>query len=249
MQVLAGLCLLLFVATVSVVGVRMLLLASRTRGRHELLMGLGMVQVGMLGYPLTLVAGFGRPVGELNLPLWVAGSLVTDLGLALIYAFTWQVFRPAARWGAALCAAGLAFMLAGLAGATRALATAPPEASSQLVVRGWLFVSMVGFWGCFLWSAIEGFVQHRMARRRLALGLADPVVADRFWLWGVFGLSASAINATSSIANALGLDPSRSPLVLVPMGVLGAVASVAMYLAFLPPAWYLGRVRAHAPPA
>src|SRR5262249_38139567 len=99
---------------------------------------------------------------------------------------------------------------------------------------------------CFLWTAIEGFVHHRLALRRLALGLADPVIANRFLLWGVFGLMASGINATSALANYLALDPSRSPVVLMPMRLLGGPACIAMDCAFSPPAWYLRRVRGAA---
>lgn len=246
MQALAGLCLVLFVLTVTVVGVRMLLLARRTRGRHELLMGAGMVLVGAVGYPASIASGFGGPVGDVNVPLWLASTSVTQVGLALIYAFTWQVFRPAEAWGKAIAAAGTLFMFAGLLISARAVAAAPDDASSQLVARGGIALGMIGYCGCFLWSAIEGFLHYGNARRRLAIGLVDAVVVERFRLWGVFGLAATGINVASAIGVALGVDPSRSPLVLVPMGVLGFVASAAMYLAFLPPAAYRNRLRARA---
>jgi hypothetical protein len=242
-QAIAGFCLLLFILTTTIVGVRMLLLARRTRGRHEFLMGLGMVLVGALGYPLSLASGFGGSVGRLSIPLWLVSALISQTGLALIYAFTWQAFRPHDAWGKAIVVAGSAFMLAGMLLSLRALLAAPPDAMSQLVARNGIFVGMVGYCGCFLWSAVEGFVHYANARKRLALGLADAVVANRFWLWGLFGLMATGINVSSVIGNALGVDPSQSPLVLIPMGVLGFIASAAMYLAFLPPASYLAFVR------
>jgi hypothetical protein len=243
-QAVAGLCLLLFVVITTVVGVRMLLLARRTRGRHELLMGAGMVLIGGIGFPGSIVSGFGGPVSQLSMPLWAVSSMFTQVGIALIYAFTWQVFRPGDAWGKYAVAGGVFFMASGTIAAGIALAGAPPEASSQAVARNGIFVSMIGFCGCFLWSAIEGFVHYGNARKRLALGLADAVVVDRFRLWAVFGLSATGVNAASAIGNAIGVNPSQSPLVLVPMGVLGFVASVAIYLAFLPPESYLQRVRA-----
>lgn len=244
MQAVAGLCQLLFILTVTVVGTRMLLLARRTRGRHELLMGAGMVLIGTVGTPANVASGFGKTVGEMSVPLWAASMLVTQIGIALIYAFTWQVFRPAAAWGKATVAGGVLFMLAGLIASGHALSVAPPDASSTLVARNGLFVGMVGYCGCFLWSAFEGFVQHGRARKRMALGLADAVIANRFLLWGIFGLLATGINLASITANALGLDPMKSPLVLIPLGVFGFLASAAMYLAFLPPAGYLQLVRA-----
>ena len=243
MQALAGICLLLFVLTVTVVGVRMLLLARRTRGRHELLMGIGMVLIGAVGYPATLLSGFGGPVGDVIMPLWIGSTLVTQSGIACIYAFTWQTFRPRAAWGRTLVGVGIALMLVSLAGAAFALSSAPPDATSPVVVRSWILVGMLGYCGCFLWSGIEGFVHHRDARKRLAIGLADPMVVNRFLLWGIFGALATAINVASLIGASLGVDPSRSPMVLIPMGFFGFLASAAMYFAFVPPASYRHFVR------
>jgi len=246
MQALAGLCLLLFVVMSSLVGVRVLLLARQTRGVPELLMGAGMVSIATLGYPLTLVAGFGGPSGAMNLALYAAGSFLTQLGITLIYAFTWQVFRPAAGWARGLVAAGSAIMLASLVGTTAALARADASVPSHVAAQAWLGVGMVGYTAGFLWTAIEGLLHYRSALRRVAFGLADPVVANRFLLWGFFGLMATGINFSSALGNWLGIDPSRSPVVLVPMGVLGAFASLAMSLAFFPPARYLDWLRGAA---
>lgn len=246
MQALAGFCLLLFVVVSTGVGLRMLWLARRTRGLPELLMGAGMVLIAGVGYPATLVAGFGRPVGQMSVAGYAVGSFCTQLGVTLIYAFTQQVFRSGVGWARALVGAGAFFMTVSLVGTTWSLAAADASVPSHIAARMWLSLGMVGYTGAFLWTAIEGLVHYRMALRRLALGLADPVVANRFLLWGVFGLMATGINFTSALGNALGIDPSRAPLVLVPLGFLGATACGAMYLAFFPPAWYLARLRGGA---
>jgi hypothetical protein len=248
-QALAGFCLLLFVAVVTVVGVRMLLLSRRTGGIHERLIGGGMVLIGTIGFPGGIASGFGGPVGDMRLPVWFASTILTQIGILLIYAFTWQVFRPKEAWGRGIVGAAALILFASMIGSGYALATAPDTAVSTLVARDWLLVGMIGYAGCFLWSAIEGFVHWNHARRRFALGLADAVVVNRFLLWGAFGLAASGINVASGIGAALGLDPSQSAVVLVPMGLLGFVASVSMYLAFLPPAAYLARIRGSARPA
>jgi hypothetical protein len=246
MQAIAGLFQLLFIVTVTIVGTRMLLLSRRTHGRHELLIGAGMVLIGAVATPINVVSGFGKTVADMSLPLWLLGTFVTQIGIGLIYAFTWQVFRPNDAWGRAIVVGGVLFMVVGTAAAGHALAAAPRAASAPLVARNGLFVGMVGYSGCFLWSAIEGFVQYANARKRLALGLADAVIANRFLLWGLFGLSATGINIASIGANAMGLDPTRSPVVLIPLGALGFCASVLIYLAFLPPAGYVAFVRARS---
>ena len=41
----------------------------------------------------------------------------------------------------------------------------------------------------YLWTSVESLTWWRRMHRRVALGLADPVVANRFFLWGVLGLN------------------------------------------------------------
>jgi hypothetical protein len=247
MQALSGLSLLLFVATTAIVGVRMLLLARRTGERPEFLMGAGMALVGGIGYPGGIISRFGLgSVGEMSFPIWFISTACTQVGIALIYAFTWQVFRAKVTWAKVLVVAGVGSMAAGLAGMAHALATAPSTADSALVTRGPIFIGMVGYAGCFLWTALEGFHHHRMALCRLALGLTDPIVANRFFLWGFFGLMASALTAISAVIAVLGGKPSGTPITMLPMGVLGAAAATAMYLAFFSPAWYVGWLQSQA---
>jgi hypothetical protein len=247
MQTLAGLSVLLFIVMGAAVGVRMIALARRTRGVPELCMGLGFTLICTVGYPGSLVTGFGRgTVGEVNVPLWALASLFTQAGIGSIWLFTAAVFRPGVGWARALCAAAFALMLTGFAGTLFVLLTAPADAPCTESARPWLMTGMLGYAGCFLWTAVEGMLQRRMALRRLALGLADPVVANRFLLWGMFGMAATGINVTSSLGVVLGVDPAGSLLVMMPMGVLGGASAVLMYLAFFPPAWYVGWLRGSA---
>ena len=244
MQMLAGLSVLLFIVVGSAVGVRMLALARRTGGRPERLMGAGMVLICALGYPGSLLSGFGKgSVGEVVVPAWALSTCLTQLGIGSIWLFTGAVFRPGVPWARVLTGAGLGALVASYLGTGVVLLTAPEHVSCNAATRGWMLLGMVGYAGSFAWTAVEGLLQRRMALRRLALGLADPVVANRFLLWGLFGLMATGINAVSAVGVQLGRDPATSLLILFPMGVLGAAASALMYLAFFPPAWYVGWLR------
>jgi len=248
MQLVAGLCILLFVGVGTAVGFRMLWFARQRGGLPEWIMGSGLVLICTVGHPLGQVSGIGKgTVAEVHLPLWALATLLTQAGVACMWLFTAHVFRPRVGWAHALCASGIGVLLTSFAGSGLALLTAPPEASTHAVTRAWMLFGMIGYAGGFFWTAVEGMRQYRMALRRLALGLADPVVANRFFLWGLFGLFATAINLASVVGLVLGL-PSYSLLTLLPMGTLGAGGAFVMYLAFFPPAWYLGWVRgaAHA---
>lgn len=247
MQIVLAISVLLFIVTSTLVGLRMLLLSRRTGGRPELLMGAGMALIGGIGYPGGVASGFGQAsVGHVHFAIWAVSTACTQLGIGLIYAFTWQVFRPSAAWAKAVVLAGCALMAASYVASAHALLTAPADLSSALAARSATLIGLAGYAGCFLWTAIEGFENHRRARRRLALGLADPVVVSRFFLWGLFGLMATCINVVSVISQMVLGQAANAPAVMLSMGIFGGAASVAMYLAFFAPAWYLARVQRRA---
>jgi hypothetical protein len=243
-QLVVSLCVLLYVVTVTVVGARMLLLARRTRRLPELTLGAGSVLICGVGFPASLVSGFGEVVERVNVPLWVASEFVTQVGIVLLYLFTFQVFQPGVGWAKALVLVACVGLPAALAMAWRALATAWPGEASVQVVAGELLLCFAGYAGCFVWSAAESFRHYAMARRRRQLGLADPVVVSRFRLWGFYGLAATGITAANAVGVLLGVNIQTSLVVLLPAGVLAFAASLAMYFVFLPPGWYLARLRA-----
>ena len=246
MQLLVSLCVLLYVVTVTFVGVRMLLLARKTRGVPELVIGAGSVLICGVGFPASVASGFGGVIEEVNAPLWVASELVTQVGIVLLYVFTQQVFRPGVRWAKTLVACVAVYLPVALAGAANALSVAAPSEHSVQVVRSELLLCIAGYAGCFVWSAAESLRQYGMARRRRAVGLADGMVVSRFLLWGFYGLAATGITAANAVGVLLGHDISTSLVVLLPAGVLGFAASIAIYLVFLPPDWYQARLRGEA---
>lgn len=246
MQLLVNLSLLGYVVMVTLVGARMLLLARRTRGLPELLIGGGSILICGVGFPLSSASGFGGALAQLNAPLWVASEFITQVGVALMYGFTQQVFRPGVAWAKALIGVVALVLPVGLTGAAFALAAAPADASSVIVTRPWLLLCFVAYAGCFVWTAAESLHHYQMARRRQAVGLADAVVVSRFGLWSFYALAATGIMAANATGVLLGHNISTSPVVLVPSGVLGFLASIAMYLVFLPPARFLAWLQAPA---
>lgn len=243
MQALAELCVLLYVGTVTLVGVRMLLLARKTGGRPELLLGTGSLLVVVVGLPTSIASGFGKLAGDVHVAFWMASEFTTQMGVVLLYLFAQQVFRPSSAWARRAVAAVAVYLPVCLAGAGRALAAAAPEMDSVAATKGWLLACFVGYGGCFLWSALESLLQHRMAVRRQALGLADPVVASRFLLFAVYGLAATGIMLANAAGVLFGFNLASSLVVLGPSAGLGLVSSAAIYFAFLPPRWYLARLR------
>jgi hypothetical protein len=176
----------------------------------------------------------------------VAGaSVAMALGWSGCFLFTWQVFRPGAGWGRTLAGLGIATELgAGLGGALRALQL--PDAAGLLEPARPALVLLLGAQLAYVWTAVESFRYRALLRRRIPLGLADPLVADRFGLWGWTVLFAAGSIAPSTWAVLTGGDPNSAGKHLL-VGVCGLVCSAGLYLAFLPPAAYARFVRENAP--
>lgn len=245
-SLLALASVLAFAVVSGIVGTRLLLLARRSQQLPELCVGLGLLMVGAIGYPLSLLVRMALS--------GMAASVVTAVSVCMsaggsvaIYFFTWSVFRRAAGWAKALCGAAAAAMLAYAGvGVLRAFTEAPGWLGQ---VDGWFVVMQVTTVFSYAWTAVEAFRYYGMLRRRLSLGLADPVVTNRFFLWFLSGVFASAGAGTVTLLAALGSQPYDSVLGRAAVGMGGLGASVVLALAFVPPRSYLRWIERSATPA
>ena len=231
-----------FVAS-SVVSVRLLLLAWRTRGLPELLIGSGLLVLGAIGYPISIAIQAAGDSPALQTGLALLHALLQTLGQGAIVLFTWRVFRPDAGWARALVVSFFAG-LAALAGWQAASSGWTHFAATQS--GPWEHLAAFTLFSLG-WAGVEALLYHRKLVRRLALGLADVVATNRMALWSISILSAFLISATVSALRAAGhaLDPRAVGIVL---GPLGLVSAGSMWLAFLPPHRYLHWVKARSIP-
>jgi hypothetical protein len=239
---IAALCSLLAVGTA--VGIRLLLVARRTRRAPELAIGLGLLCITVLGTPLSATGRLpglvGTPTGDI---LFGVGLAVALLGIELVWLFTWLVFRRDAAWAKALV--GLAALALAAEGIGLMTASSRGSTMDEILphTRPWAIAIVATVAAAFAWSAMESLRYHARLRRRLALGLADPVVVDRFALWTLSGLATVGV-CTGIVGSMLaGFAPLRDAVPLVAIAAAGLTASISWYLAFLPPAAYLGWVR------
>lgn len=234
-----------FIVVGGLVGVKLLLLARRTRQLPELTVGLGFFFVALIGYPLALVAISPSVEGATAGVCFAVGTVATTIGSISIFVFTWRVFRPDATWAAVLASACMVALavIGGLA-VHDVLSGAAAARDAYLVPRQ----CVSGF--SYAWTAVEGLRWYGMQRRRLALGLADPRVANRFLLWGLSGVFATLGVAVSTAVALAGDEGVRSAVSMLAIGVAGFATSITIYLAFVPPAaylrWVAGRTGAQA---
>jgi hypothetical protein len=223
------------------VSLRLLGLARRTRRMPELLAGLGLLGIGPLGF-CVLMAGIilfrGTAFGSV---LRISGLGLQALGFVASAIFTCRVFRPGADWARALATAiGATVLVTFFICAVR-----PTHAGGMLPhqhLDAWIKILCLG------WGAIESLHYWRVTRKRVELGIADPLVSASFLLWGI-ALASGALGFLLIYAALLTLQPGellgeRTQLLI---SACGLVTAAGLYLAFLPPKAYARRLAARAP--
>lgn len=225
-----------YLLAVSVVGCRLLMLARRTRQSPERLLGLSLLLGGTLGGPLEAAGLAGK--GELDPAivggLLVAGKLFAMAALALQCAFVRRVFRPSEPW-----APWLSALIVSIPITAFGASIAGGMASSGEIPFPWLWVDLSGRVGASCWLVAEGARYYGMMKRRLALGIADPLLTNRFLLWTLAGVAAIVFMLTA--VPPVFLDSSQHELLLADLlvfSVAGVAVSVLYLLAFLPPKTY-----------
>lgn len=231
--ILGALGLLAFLVASLTVGVRLLRLGLRTRGLPELTIGTGFVVGAVVGYvPETVVLSTDwlSPEGE-QLILSVTQVAIRLAALSILL-FTWRVFRPDARW-----AGGLAGLLSACLVVSYVAFPSTQIYAQSTTERLWYDLFAVSRSLCLAWGAIESLLYYAGARKRLRLGLSDPLVCNRFLMWGI-GLSAtSMLMASTLLAPLAGVDPAAASWVLLE-SLLGLIGAISIFLTFFPPPVY-----------
>lgn len=227
------------------VGVRLLALARRTREIPELALGISFVLLGLLGYPLSIIARAGLTT-DLVAPRVLLGAALTiqDGSAVAMGIATWQTFRREAAWPALLIGASGVLLVASLAGHAAATRFEPASVGGP-----WYYVGLAVRAGAFAWAASESLRHFLLLRRRSRIGLADAVVVDRFRLWFLATAAITAGFAIFAIGQASGLRVAADARVLAATSFVGLVSGACMWLAFFPPRFYLLRFEAKSGPS
>jgi hypothetical protein len=234
-----------FILVGGIVGIRLLRLAARTRELSDFLVGFALFDLAGVAYPLILV-GTQPDLSLGGAKLFSTLSMLTmAAGWAAVFVFTQRVFRPGEKWAMALAAAGVAMVLYGLVGGIVHV----QEAADRVTLRSplsrvlWMQYASVMV---YAWSAVEGFRCWAQAKKRLRLGLADAMVVNRFLLWGCVGIASLLSIVPSLVITLAGGDAFASVPARLCTALSGLFSSLALQLAFLPPAAYRRWVTASA---
>jgi hypothetical protein len=173
-EVIAGVILL-------TVGARVLKLASPTAQRPARLLGTYLVLAGISYAFYSIPLMFS--VGSLFTPLTYAGRITYGVSVYFALEFTRSVFRSGEAWGHWLVYALMLGLVVGIGissiqGDWEGMGTSSP----------WFWCEWLGYTLTPLWVAVEGMLAYASARKRVRLDLCDPIVANRYLLWSLFGV-------------------------------------------------------------
>ena len=215
-------------------GARLLRLAVQSGREPERLLSASFL-LWSLGYTLYDVPYALADDDSVRMRFFFAARIALDLGNIGFLLFTRCVFRSRERWATWLVTGTAVCLVAGLAGSlwvgdlegVRPLSNPCywPERLAGIVPSAWM--------------AIEGFQQYARARQRRRLGLCDPLLCNRFLLWGVSGalwvilelvliLHEFRYETVQAFSTALG----------VLTGWLEVIPVALLWLTFFPPAFY-----------
>ena len=235
-----------------VVGIRLIQLGRRTTGGPELSLGLFFVSYFFLANALSCVLYVGWADASLSPPELVLRGLsaayvfFAGVGVAGLLHFLRLTFRREQRWSLPLAS------VIGAATFGGAVYYGLSEGFSVRVMNGvGYWVSFCGRVTPFVWLAAESFLYWRRMERRLRIGLADPVVSNRFLLIGVWSSIAFLLALADPAARLLyflrsGTTEIWDPVIGMPIilwvipttSLFAALGALALFLAFFPVAGY-----------
>ena len=226
------------------VGVRLLAQWGRTRQLPELLLGLGVLGIGPAGFGLILLAA-AAGANDPQAPSLLAGlaAIAVGGGAAAKAIFNWKIYHPRSRFAAAIALGSIAGLAIAIIGDARTTGFAP----SAWMQPGWILVRQGIQIAILLWGAGEALRWWLQMRRRLRLGIGDPLVANRFLLWAIgAGMAGSGSLVGMIVGLSYGQPMNELPLLTLVLSLFGLVSAISIWLAFAAPAWWKLWVRNQA---
>ena len=244
MKLFALIAVVLYCAVSLFMAVRLMLLAKRTRELPELMLGLAFLAGGMIGYPFNIAA---RVLAEASQPgaaevAYVMGQVGMVTGAFFLLLAWRRIFVPTGLPALVFVLGWTTFMVVMLAAVLRA--NEPGSGAHLMSPTYWgLLIAQGSCYGILGWAS---FRHARVLERRSAIGLADPVIANRLFLWAMATTAITISYIYAVIAGVLlrnGLPNFYYPAVVAGLGLISALC-VAM--AFFPPLAYLERIKARS---
>ena len=195
--------------------------------------GLGLHTVALAAICLGGIGLLAMPaaIPLASVPLALTGELAVRAAMLLLCAFIAATFRPGPLGWLAAFVCG-SFVVAALVWDQLAQASLLDYDYTQLSSH----VNQLSVATPFAWSAVESGLLWSRGRRRLALGLSDPLAVRQYLLWSVttacfVGVCLLAI--ATGLAQAAG-DPGAADLAQIARGLLYGAITACVWLGIFP---------------
>ncbi|MCG8590821.1 MAG: hypothetical protein MJE66_16135 [Proteobacteria bacterium] len=245
MQVLVIIAIATLCLVWNVVGIKILLVARRSRGFGEFALGLSFFLCGGFGVPLSASVQVVPSVGVGGV-ISIVASIFNTAGITLLFAFTAHVFYRGQRWAQAVVAGMVVFGVYYVVGHGHARLSIETLEEIAVVQVAWAAHTIVPTLLAYAWAGFAAFRHYRQLRRRLAIGLADPVVVNRLLLWSLFSTVSVVTTVLAGVLMFSGSAFARDSIQPVTTALGGLTDSVILLLAFAPPKRYLDAVQRRA---
>lgn len=237
-----GISQVAYLGAMLTLGVRLALLARRTRQLPEALLAAHFLLSCTLGYmlqgsghALAMEPGASHAMVATMLAIGHGASL---LGVGSVLVFDYVVFRRGTLLGRVLVAIGATMLVGGYAGFGLSGGFWDGRPTGF-----WFWLLYSGFTVVAIWTLTEPLLYYVALRKRLRLGLADPLVENRFLLFGIGSVARFAMLAVGAFSLSLITgDASNLAEVAAPTflasGLAGLGVAICYGLAFFPPRAY-----------
>ena len=218
-----------------IVGLRLLRLARRTGEWPERLIGGGFLAGSMFGYPTLVAADRLRAVTpDPAVILFCAGWTGLVVSAVCLLAFWQRVYHPDRLAARRTFLVGSVFLVISLFGLVLT-----QSAGAQASTNAWYLPGLVAQGIAY---ALNGWASARywqMLRRRLSLGLVDPIVVNRILLWSTAAWVITLQYLYSTMFVVMTGESSVTGFGVALVSSLGLIAAGTILLAFFPPRSYL----------
>lgn len=227
-----------------IAGARLIRLSWRSQTSPELLLGTSFLLWGLAYLCWQIpVATTNHPLTQ---PLFFVARVFSDAAMVVFASFTRITFRPQACWAKILV---FAIAIGVFTGVTGSIAVGDWE-GIQPTDNPWWWVDWVAGFAAMGWVAVEGLIHYFNARERVRLGLCDPLVCNRYLLWGITGTVWTVVWGMSAIGYLeFEIQHFWSSAIDRASGTLDITGIALVLLICFPPHFYQRWVRGAAPDA
>jgi hypothetical protein len=214
--------------------IRLVRLSLRSGEAPERFLGVAFLFWG-LSYVLYYPPYYLLAEGSLQSICFFFSGVADDVGAFSLALVTRCVFRKRERWAKFLVAGIAVFLIAGVGGSV----WVGEWEGNYPLSNPWFWLEVSGDAATMIWIAIEGLQNYRKARQRLRLGLCEPLVCNRYLLWGLSG-AIWILYDLALIAQYIDFELTQlwSPTLDILVSFLGASAVAVIWFVFFPPTFY-----------